>query len=254
MRRMLLSAIVLIAVQTSCRALGQPAPGSEIAPLGKLRVATVGVRVLSGAEPLGKFIAERLGVPFEPVVYANAEALTQSFGKSEWDIAIVPRALAAAESFDLSSDLWLIDLIYLAAPGREFADASHVDLPGVKVAVVQANPSDSYLSRTLKFAELVRIPVSVDRVSVASEMLRSGKADVIGGDAESAQSIADGVPGAKIVPGAFNTLRVAVALPKGRSSATEAKLAEIVNEAKRTGVVQRAIERAGLKGVRLAPD
>ena len=91
-------------------------------------------------------------------------------------------------------------------------------------------------------------------MSVAREMLRSGKADVIGGDAESAQSIADGVPGAKIVPGAFNTLRVAVALPKGRSSATEAKLAEIVNEAKRTGVVQRAIEQAGLKGVRLAPD
>jgi polar amino acid transport system substrate-binding protein len=77
---------------------------------------------------------------------------------------------------------------------------------------------------------------------------------VIGGDAESAQSIADGVPGAKIVPGAFNTLRVAVALPKGRSSAAGAKLVEIVNEAKRTGVVQRAIEQAGLKGVRLAPD
>ena len=60
-----------------------------------------------------------------------------------------------------------------------------------------------------------RIPLNVDRVSVATEMLCSGKADVIGGDAESAQSIADGVPGAKIVPGAFNTLRVAVALPKG---------------------------------------
>lgn len=254
MRRILLPTIILIATQISGGALGQPAPSSEIAPLGKLRVATVGVRVLSGAEPVGKFIAERLGVPFEPVVYANAEAYTQSFGKGEWDIAIVPRALAAAEKFDLSPDLWLIDLIYVAAPGREFADASQVDRPGVKVGVVQANPSDRYLSRTLKSAELVRIPVSVDRVSVAKEMLRSGKADVIGGDAENAQSIADGLPGAKIVPGAFNTLRIAVALPKGRSSAAQGKLAEIVNEAKRTGVVQRAIEQAGLKGVRVAPD
>jgi polar amino acid transport system substrate-binding protein len=99
-----------------------------------------------------------------------------------------------------------------------------------------------------------RIPLNVDRVRVATEMLRSGKADVIGGDAESAQSLAGGVPGAKIVPGAFNTLRVAVALPKGRSSAAKGKLAEIVNEAKRTGMVQRAIEQAGLRGVRVAPD
>lgn len=32
----------------------------------------------------------------------------------------------------------------------------------------------------------------------------------------------------------------------------QAKLAEMVNEAKRTGVVQKAIERAGLTGVRVA--
>jgi hypothetical protein len=30
--------------------------------------------------------------------------------------------------------------------------------------------------------------------------------------------------------------------------------AEIVNEAKRSGVVQRSIERAGFKGVRVAPE
>jgi hypothetical protein len=47
-----------------------------------------------------------------------------------------------------------------------------------------------------------------------------------------------------VLPGAFNTVRAAVALPKGRSSAAQAKLAEIVNEEKRTGVVQKAIEQA----------
>jgi polar amino acid transport system substrate-binding protein len=71
----------------------QPAPSSEIATIGKLRVATIGVRVLSGvAAPVGKFIAERLGVSFELVVYANPEAYEQSFGKGEWEIAIGPRA------------------------------------------------------------------------------------------------------------------------------------------------------------------
>jgi hypothetical protein len=59
---------------------------------------------------------------------------------------------------------------------------------------------------------------------------------------------------AKIIPGAFTTVRFTVALPKGRSSAAQAKLAEIVNEAKKTGVVRKAIEQVGMKGVRVAPD
>jgi polar amino acid transport system substrate-binding protein len=86
-------------------------------------------------------------------------------------------------------------------------------------------------------------------------MLRGGKADVFGADSGLIDSIAGGYPGAKIVAGAFNTVRAAVALPKGRSSAALAKLVEIVNEAKQAGVVQKAIEQAGLRnGVRVAPD
>jgi len=36
----------------------------------------------------------------------------------------------------------------------------------------------------------------------------------------------------------------------GRSSAAQAKVVEIVNEAKKTGVVRRALEQTGAKGVR----
>ena len=233
----------------------RPAASSEIAPMGKLRSGTIGIHVLGGvAAPVGKFIAERLGVSFEPIVYPNPEAYAQSFDKGEWDIAIGPRVLATPEESDLSTDLWLIDLIYVAAPGNEFADASQVDRPGVKVGVIQGSPSDRYLSRTLKSAEIVRIPLSAHIANDAIEMLRRGKSDVFGADSGVGYPTANGLPGAQIVPGPFNIVRVAVALPKGRSSAAQAKLAEIVNEAKRTGVVQKAIEGAGLRGVRVAPD
>jgi hypothetical protein len=64
--------VVVLATQMLGVALGQPAPSSEIAPTGKLRTAMIGIRVLGGvAEPVGKFIADRLGVSFEPVVYPN---------------------------------------------------------------------------------------------------------------------------------------------------------------------------------------
>jgi hypothetical protein len=48
--------------------------------------------------------------------------------------------------------------------------------------------------------------------------------------------------------------RVAVALPKGRSSEAQAKIAEIDREAKRIGIVEGAIEAAGLNGVHVAPN
>ena len=69
------------------------------------------------------------------------------------------------------------------------------------------------------------------------EALRTGKADVWGANASNVQGIADSLPGAKVVPGAFTTVRFTVALPKGRSSAAQAELADIVGEAKKTGVV-----------------
>jgi len=232
------------------------AAASEIAPTGKLRAATITVHVMRGiAEPLGRFIADKLGVPFEFVVYPNPQAYEQSFGNAEWDVALGPRVLAPADKADVMPDVWLVDLMYLAAPGQSFDDPDRVDRPGLKVGTIANSPSDRYLSRALKSAELVRLTLSAKFPSDAIALLRDGKMDAFGADSGLIDAIAGDCPGARIVPGAFHTVRAAVALPKGRSPAAQAMLAEIANEAKRAGVVQKAIERAGLgKGVRVAPD
>ena len=168
MRRILLLAIVLIAISIPVRVSAQPAISSEIAPSGKLRVATNGGNSLLVARTpdgkmvggvaldVGKFIAAKLGVSLELVASTNADAYTQSFGKGEWDIAIgSPTSLVAGKA-DFGPDLILVDFMYVAAPGREFADAGQVDRPGVKIGVGRNSTADQFLSRTLKSAELVR--------------------------------------------------------------------------------------------------
>jgi polar amino acid transport system substrate-binding protein len=121
--------------------------------MGKLRVAThvgnpiLAARTLDGSVSgvtidLGKFIAERLGVSFEPVIYANQETYAQSFGKGEWDIAIGSRSALAAEKSDLSPDFMLADTMYIDASGREFADVGQVDWRGVKVGVSRDGGAD----------------------------------------------------------------------------------------------------------------
>jgi polar amino acid transport system substrate-binding protein len=248
--------------QIAGEASAQPVAVSEIAPRGKLRVGMLGYNpALVARKPdgsiggvsgsIGKLIAERLQLPLEAVVYPNPESGVQSYGKDEWDVMIGPRGPAAEEKADFGPDFMLVDNIYVAAPGRDFKDAGQVDKPGVKIGVVQNAVPDQFLTRSLKFAELVRVAAPIE---VAVEALRSGKADVFASSGQYARAVAAGLAGAKIVPGAFLSTHMAVALPKGRSAVARSKLAEIVNEAKTTGVVQRAIDESALTEVRAAPN
>jgi ABC-type amino acid transport substrate-binding protein len=251
MARILLSIALLAGL--SGAAFGQTAPASEIAPGGKLRVGMIAITVLGGvAEPVARFIGEKLGAAVEPVMYPNPEAYLQSFGKGEWDIAIGPRVLAPADKADSTADLWIISLVYVAAPGKEFPDIASVDKAGVKIGTIRGAPSDRVPTREIKAAELVRIPLSPTIAVDAAELLRSGKADVFGADSGVGYPAADVLPGAKVVPGAFATVRVAAALPKGRSAPAHAALATLVEDARQSGVVQKAIDAKGLRGVNVA--
>jgi polar amino acid transport system substrate-binding protein len=198
---------------------------------------------------VGKFIAEKLGVPFELVPYPDSSRYTQSFGKGEWDIGFGARTPLVEEKADFIVDLLSADYLYVAAPGREFADAAHVDRPGVKIGVGQDSLSDQFLSRTLKSAELVRR----SGVDQSIEAMRSGQVDVWAASASNVEQLARRLPGTKIVPGAFTSDQTMVILPKGRSSEARAKLTEIVNEAKKTGVLRKALQETEVRGVRAAP-
>jgi ABC-type amino acid transport substrate-binding protein len=251
MGRLLLSVALMAGL--SGVAFGQTAPVSEIAPGGKLRVGMIAITVLGGvAKPVAKFIGQKLGAAVEPVMYPNPDAYQQSFGKDEWDIAIGPRVLAPADKADSTADLWVISLVYVAAPGKDFPDIDSVDRAGVKIGTIRGAPSDRVLTRQIKSAELVRIPLSPIIGTDAAELLRSGKADVFGADSGVGYPAAEALPGAKVVPGAFAMVRVAAALPKGRSTAAHAALATLVGDAKQSGVVQKAIDAKGLKGVNVA--
>ena len=185
---------------------------SEIAPAGKLRVGMIAIKAVGGiAEPVAKFLGSELAVTVEPVMYPSPDAYAQSFGKGEWDIAIGPRALAPDEKADSTADIWTISLVYVAAPGKEFADTTAVDKPGVRIGTIQGAPSDRVLTREIKAAQIVRIPLSPHIAADAAEMLRTGKADVFGADSGVGYPAVQALPGAKVVPGVFATVRVAAA-------------------------------------------
>jgi hypothetical protein len=117
--------------------------------------------------------------------------------------------------------------------------------------VAQNGPPDLLLTRTLKSAQLVRVP-GVYRTS--SSCCAAARPTSSPQTAKSSTPWLTALPGSKVVPGAFKTVRTTVALPKGRSTAAQAMLKAIVNEAKETGIARMAIERYQLKRVRAAQE
>ncbi len=249
------------AVAIAADTMAQTNINSEIVPTGKLRVgingsnATLYARAPDGSATgisaeLGKFIADKLGVPFEPLVYSGAAAYTASFGKGEWDIIVTGRNPLAAKLVDFMPDVILIDYVFLAAPGREFSGPDQVDKAGVKIGVPRNASADAFLTPRLKSAELVRL---AGDANVATEMLRDGKIDLYATGTDSVQRIADRLPGSKLI-GVFDTVAFAISTAKGWSPEAKSRLTQLVNEAKAAGIVQKSIEKTGQKGVRAAPN
>lgn len=256
MRAQLAGIAAVIMMTAAAVADAQSSATAELAPAGRLRVGLIGSNpVLVTLSPdgkiggvsvaFGKFIADRLGVPFEPVVYADPAAYTQSFDKGEWDIGIAAKDPARAEKLDFTPDFMLVDNLFLAAPGRRFGSAAEVDRPGIRIAVGKNNAADHFLTGSLKSAELVRIGDDPDS---AVNALQTGAADAFAGNGLQCYWLADRIAGAVVVPESFHTVHMAVAVPKGRPAA--AALAQIVSEANKTGIVAKAIAAAGLRGVR----
>ena len=258
MRVLMISA--LFGLLTFASASAQSPVDGEIAPNGQLRVAMLGANpVLVSKDAngtfggisfeLGAFIAERLGATMKPIIYSDPAAYAASFGKGEWDIAIGPRRASEIDKVSFSPDFMLVDGQYVAAPGRDFADGSQVDRAGIKIAVARNGNPDAVLSGALKAATLVRVRGLVED---AVEILRSHQADVYAGNGQIVYSVAEKLPGSKIISGAFTSAPFAVLLPIGRSEAARSRIKDIVLEAIVTDLPRKAIERQGLRGVRQA--
>jgi ABC-type amino acid transport substrate-binding protein len=231
-----------------------------LAPTGKLRMgingsnATLYTRAADGsvtgiAADIGKFIADKLGVPFAPTVYPGAAAYTASFGTGEWDIIITGRNPLAAKLVDFLPDVIAIDYVFLSAPGQRFESPDAVDLPGVRIGVPKNASADAFLTPRLKSAELVRLPGDAD---TAVTCLKESKIDLYATGIESVEALARRVPGSTLL-GAFNTVSFAVSTCKGWTPAASAQMTALVNAAKAAGIVEKAVAKSGQRRVRAAP-
>jgi len=237
-----------------------PEARQALAPTGKLRVGlylgnplSLTRDSLSGemkgvGYDLGKELARRLGVPFDPVVYPSSGAIVGSAKSGQWDVAFIGFSPARAKEMDFTAPHLEVEFGYLISGSSSISTSADVDRSGIRVAVPEKGLADSNLSRALKNAVVVRSP----NPAAGLEMLKSGKADAFAQNKPSLFEMSDQLPGSRVLDGRFAAERQAMAIPKGRGLGT-AYARRFVEEAKSEGLVKAALESVGIRGAVVAP-
>lgn len=231
----------------------------ELAPSGELRAAiNYGNPVLARRDPgdvpggisadLAREAARRLGLPLEFVTYEQAGPVFAGFDRDEWDVCFMAIEPVRAAKLAFTAPYVLIEGVYAVPEGSASRRTADVDSAGTRIGVVQGSAYDLFLTRELAHASLVRVAVA----AAVPALLRDGKVDAVAGVKPQVEAIVRALPGMHLVPGAFMTIRQAMATARAREAGA-AWLAAFIDDAKSSGLVRELFARNDVQGGTLAP-
>ena len=237
-----------------------PAVRRDLASTGTLRAAiNYGNFILAtrdratgesrgAAVDLAQDLAQRLSVPLEIVAYDSVAIMGDAAPSGVWDIAFLGSDPKREALMSFTAAYLEIEATYLVPDASSLRTAADVDREGVRVAAPARANYELYLSRNLKHAKLV----STASADAAFDLLTSGQVEAVAGLTQALLDRQPKLPGSRILPGRFMGVQQSIAVPKGRDAGL-AYLRSVVEDAKASGLVARAIERTGARGVSVAP-
>jgi polar amino acid transport system substrate-binding protein len=237
-----------------------PSLRSDLAPAGKLRVGiNYGNPVLATRDPgsgelsgvavdLARELGRRIAVPVELVAFASAGQMVDGLKAGLWDIAFLAVDVGRAGEITFTAPYVEIEGTYLVPAGSPLHTIADVDRAGVRIGVSANSAYDLFLTRSVKYAELVR----ASDPNAAFELLVAGKVDVVAGVRQPLIANAEKLPGSRVFADRFMAIQQALGIPRGRDEGAK-YLREFIEDAKASGLVARAIEKAGVRGVAVAP-
>jgi len=239
-----------------------PSALQQLAPTGKLRGGIVvspaasaffAIRDGQGevhgvtVDLLNAFAAA-LKLPLVQQVYDNSGQVTDAVASGACDVAFMPRDATRETKVDFGPAYYLIASTYLVPAGSTIQTIDEVNRPGVRIVGISNTTTVRSARRTAPNASVQEVP-SVERMT---EMARTGQGDAFALSHDSFAGLLPKLPGARVLAGHFQQTGIAVAVPKGRGDAL-ALASALLEDAKRSGTVRRALDAAGFKDAEVAP-
>ena len=237
-----------------------PGIRADLAPTGALRAAiNYGNFILATrdratgqsrgvAVDLAREVARRLEVPLEIVAFDSVAVMGDAAPTGLWDIAFLGSDPQREMLMSFTAAYLEIEATYLVPGPSPLRTATDVDREGVRVAAPARANYELFLRRNLKRAQLVYTASN----DAAFDLLATGQAEALAGLTQALHDRLPRLPGSRIVQGRFMGVQQSIAVPKGRETGL-AYLRRIVEDAKASGLVARAIEATGARGVSVAP-
>lgn len=239
--------------------LGQSSPTQNemqaLAPTGKLRAALYlggpanvvidpksGEMIGVGYE-LGKELARRMGVPYEPMIYQTPKLIVEDAASGKWDISFIAQNPDREKILNFTGVYLSVEHGYLVPSGSPIQTMRDMDRPGIRVGVPAGGTVIPPLKRALKDPQIVEVSIPE-----AAELVNSGKVDIFAANKANLFAIADKLPGSRVLEGRFSVDKYALSLPKGREAGI-AYVSKFIEDAKAEGLVMSATKRAGVRGV-----
>jgi polar amino acid transport system substrate-binding protein len=229
-----------------------------LAPTGKLRVGVLMVWYfavedkatgeLKGIIPdLGGAFAARIGVPIELIRFANPAAVMAAFRNGALDVTFIGITADRAEAMDYGPTVIDLQTTFLVPAASKITSIAEIDQPGLRILVPQRSAQEAHLRKIITKATLINVAVETPKQAV--DLIAAGEADAFSHVVPMLASAQPALPGSRILPGSYYDVPVAVAVAKGRPAAAAEAARRFVEEAKASGLVKQAIERAGVGGV-----
>ena len=227
---------------------------SALAPIGKLRVAVYagsptslvrdpGGQTRGVALDLGRAMADRLGVAFEMAEFRNNAEALDAVKEGRADFAFTNATPARMKDMDFSPAILGVEQGYIVPAGSTLRSTTDVDRTGVRVGVSRGSTSERELTALLKAATIVPAPT----LAAGRQMLADGKLDAYGTNKAILHEMAANLPGSRVLDGRYGLEAFAIGVPKGRDAGLP-WLRRFAEQAARDGTVDKAVERAGLRG------
>jgi polar amino acid transport system substrate-binding protein len=248
----LIAFIALLGASTGV-ALAQ-SPQETLAPTGVLRVGVypgspssmVGdpksPDVHGVAVELGKALAENLGIRSELVVFPRVADVVDAMKTGAVDFTITNATPTRAQDVAFGPELLDFELGYLVAQGSTLQTGDDVRAAKLKIGVTKGSTSERTLPPLLPNATIVPAASLKDAI----DMLRRGDIDAYATNKPTLFEMSDQMPGARVLAGRWGLEHLAAAIPKGRDLDYIRRFSA---ETRASGLVTRAAERAGMRGL-----
>jgi polar amino acid transport system substrate-binding protein len=195
-----------------------------------------------------RVFAATLKLPLELQVYENSGQVTDAVAGGSCNLAFMPRDAAREARVDFGPAYYLRASTYLVPAGSTIQSIEEINRPGVRIVAIANTTTARSARRTAPHASLEEVP-SVD---VMTEMAATGKGDAFALSHDSFAGLLPKLPGARVLAGHFQQTGIAVAVPKGRPAALKFAT-KLLENAKKSGLVRRALDAAGFKDAEVAP-